>query len=188
MALASWAVLSFVSTGARASGTEANVEDGSGRILAEAGLGLVGAAMGSGLGFVAAAQLAQDSGDGDCSDACGVGTLGWALIGGGVLGIAGASLGAYAAGEWMGGDGSLGWTGLGALSGAAVGGAVGLVEARNDQSGALIGVTLLVPTLVGAVLGYELSSASGSDRVAGSASLDILLAGGGATVGVRGIF
>jgi hypothetical protein len=187
-AILALALLSSVSTRAHADGTEANVGERSGHILAEAGLGLVGGVAGFALGFVAASELAPAGSDGDCSDACGVGTLGWALVGGGVLGTVGASLGAYAAGEWMGGDGSLGWTALGSLSGAAMGAAAVILEARNDAPEALMAVTFLVPPLVGAVLGYELSSPSASDRIVRSASLDLLPARGGAAVGLRGTF
>lgn len=139
-----------------------------------------------GLCFLAAGELALSGDDGGCIDACGVETLGWALVGGGVLGIVGTSVGAYSGAEWVGGDGLLGWTVLGTVSGAAVGTATALVAERNRAPGAVIGVTLVVPTLVGAVLGYELSSSSGSHPVAASASLDI--AAGGATVGFHATF
>ncbi len=185
-AFASLTLLSVVTTPASASDSEVNGEDRTGRVLAEAGLGLVGGAMGVGVGYLAAGELVDA--DQGCIDACGVGRLGWAVVGGSVLGIVGTSLGAYAAAEWMGGDGSLGWTMFGSLSGAAVGVATAIVEVRDDAPGALIGVTLLVPPLVGAVLGYELSSTSRSDRVARAASLDILPARGGATFGFRGTF
>jgi hypothetical protein len=137
---------------------------------------------------LAARELAPASSGGDCSDACGVGTLGWALIGGGLVGAVGTSLGAYAAGKWMGGEGSLGWAVLGGLSGAAVGGAAVLVLAHNDAPEALMGITFLVPPLVGTVLGYELSSPRASDGAVRSASLDVLPARGGAAIGLRGTF
>jgi hypothetical protein len=177
-------LLSLLSPRARASDGENRTE----RVLAEAGLGLVGGALGLGLGFVAAGELAQSGADGGCIDACGVETLGWALVGGGALGIAGMSLGAYAAAEWLDGDGSLGWTMLGTVSGAALGAAIALVEVRSEAPGGLIGVTLVVPPLVGAVLGYELSSPNASRAAGSSASLDILSVPGGGILGFSGTF
>jgi hypothetical protein len=49
--------------------------------------------VGFGLGFVAAGEMALASDGDDCIDACGIATLGWALLGGGVFGTVGTSLG-----------------------------------------------------------------------------------------------
>lgn len=187
-AFAALAFLASVSTRAHASETWAKEEDErSGRVLAGAGLGLVGGAVGAALGFVAASELALARDDDDCIDACGVGTLGWAVLGGGLVGTAGMALGAYAGAEWVGGDGSLGWTALGAFSGFVLG-AGGALAVGSGAPGELIGLTLVLSPLVGAVLGYELSSASGSDPSEGSASLGLSPAPGGASFAFRRTF
>src|SRR5689334_18568329 len=63
--IAVWALLSLSSMRARASDDEAHT----GRVAAEAGLGLVSGTLGFGLGFLAAGELVQSGANGGCIDA-----------------------------------------------------------------------------------------------------------------------
>jgi hypothetical protein len=159
-----------------------------GRVLAGAGLGLLGGFAGFALGFYTAAPLAAAAADNEaCGDVCGLDSLGWGLVGGATLAVAGVSLGTYAGSEWAGGDGSLGWTVLGGVGGSALAVALGVLEVRTHDPGPLLAGTLVVLPILGTALGYELS-AVGRSQGQGSATLAVAAAPGGAELAVSGRF
>jgi hypothetical protein len=195
-------------SGASGASGAAAPSDPAPRILAGVGLGLVGGLAGFALGFEATEVLTRGGvGGGDCGDACGVDRLGWAVLGGVLVGTAGASLGTYAGSEWVGGDGSLGWTLVGGFVGSAAALGIALVETRAEAPGDVVVVTLIATPIFGAVLGYELSGRHGEQGVlgntassesagselagsqaGGSATLGLIPIAGGAQIGVRGAF
>jgi hypothetical protein len=168
------------------------------RILAGAGLGLAGGIAGFALGFWSTDILTSGGTGDDCGDSCGIDRLGWDVIGGVIGATAGLSLGTYAGSEWVGGDGSLGWTFVGGGLGSVAALGLAVAEARGDAPGALIAVTLIAPPLVGAALGYELSSgkpnarsrgaAAALDRHGVSARLGVVPLVRGAELGASGTF
>jgi hypothetical protein len=172
------------SAGSRGGPAEASAT----RALAGAAVGLVGGVAGFALGFYGTAALPFDIGRDDCVDACGVERLGWALVGGSVVGAVGLSFGSYAGAEWVGGDGSLAYTVLGGLGGSALALAAAIFETRNDTSAPLVAGTVVLLPLAGAVLGYELSSDHRAASAGASVAIGVAPAPGGAGVGVSGRF
>lgn len=181
-----------------ASAAAASQSDRAPRVLAGAGLGLVGGVAGFALGFGSTEYLTRGGvGDDDCGESCGLERLGWVVLGGIAGATAGVALGTYAGSEWVGGDGSLGWTCVGGLVGSVAALGLALVEKRADAPGALIAVTLVAPPLAGAALGYELSSdaersgaadAPALDHRGVSATLGVVPIPGGAELGLSGAF
>ncbi len=112
------------------------------RIVAEAGFGALG-----GVGLLAATAVLL-SGDGG-------GGWGVALIAASAI-PTGLALGVYGGGALVGGNGGLGWTVLGELTGIllSLGVAIGLAESGHEIPAAVVGI---LPPIIGAILGYELS-------------------------------
>jgi hypothetical protein len=160
--------------------------DPTSRVLAGGGLGLLGGAAGFGIGFYGMIQLFT-SGHADCITDCGDVLSGLGLLGGTVLGAVALPLGAYAGSEWVGGDGSLGWTVLGGLGGSALGALAVIASVSTDAPAPWIAASAALPPLAGAVLGYELSAASNAETRP-SVSLGVAAQPGGARLGVSGTF
>lgn len=129
------------------------------RIAVELGGGVVGGAAGAfTLGLVSAGVCAL-VGEGDRSFGC----LVPAVAGGYVGGALGVPLGVWGAGNLMEGDGGLGWTTLGSLSGTAVA-ATTLIVSDIEQGSPLWWTLIIALPVTGAIVGYELSSSEQAPR------------------------
>jgi hypothetical protein len=122
------------------------------RIALEALGGAAAGLGGSLLGFAAGCAYGRSTGD----DLWGIGCIVYGALGAIVVDAAVIAPGVYLVGRGLGGQGGLGWTYLGEVSGGAV--SILLVALLSDttDSGALGAVISLLP-LAGAVVGYELS-------------------------------
>ena len=142
-------------------------EDRALRIASETGFGVLAGSAGffSGalIGYGVCALAGEDQGMFGC--------LGGALIGGFAGAFAGIGLGVYGGGELLDANGGLGWTYLGETAGLAVSGAI--VFAAEIDVGEIGGLLLLsAGPLIGAILGYELStSREGTRTIGGSLRL-----------------
>lgn len=130
------------------------------RVAVELGGGVIGGAAGAfSLGLLSAGVCALTDG-GKRSFGCLVPAVAGAYVGGAV----GIPLGVWGAGNLMDGDGGLGWTMLGSLSGTTL--AVTTLLLTDIEQGSPLWWTLLIGLpLTGAVLGYELSASQDSPTV-----------------------
>lgn len=130
------------------------------RIAVELGGGVVGGAAGAfSLGVLSAGVCALTDA-GARSFGCLIPAVAGAYLGGAV----GIPLGVWGFGNLMDGDGGLGWTMLGSLSGTAIA-ATTLVLTDIEQGSPLWWTLLIGLPLTGAVLGYELSASEDSPTV-----------------------
>jgi hypothetical protein len=162
-------------------------ESPTGRIAAASALGLIASTVSFGVGAYATAALGAGWGDIDCREPeCDRGEA--AIIGGSAASAVGATLASYYTSRWMGGDGSFVWTAFGATSGAVMSASLAIVEVRGDVPSTLLWVTLVVPPVIGAVLGHELSAAGESESSGGLMALGVTPIPGGAWLGGAGRF
>jgi hypothetical protein len=85
-------------------------------------------------------------------------------------------------------DGSFVWTAVGSASGAVVSASLGIVELRGDAPATLRLATFVVPPVIGAIIGYELSAAGKSENSSGLTALGVTPVPGGAWLGAAGCF